>query len=256
MMTEGNIWSASLICQMTPYSMTKMSIAYLNKRHFAGKVFLFEWNISKYNGRKMNHEVMSDLIKNHGGKIKITMPGLTKGHSTKKYYWQNLANVNYQKIPTLIMEAVRRSYHVVDSKYVFDSIGSNEQKPLNQYFSQNINFLRKKLSVQPTLHQTHFKKNTNMITILKGPRRQTTLTEKPLRVAKNAAILYANVKQKEMNSSGTRFTDVCKFFGKLTKQFRKLPVTEKKLYIQMWRTKKLDKIKCSKRVTELKKIQF
>ena len=72
-------------------------------------------------------------------------------------------------VPKVIEDDVRRQYYVVKYSFVYDSSDSFKIKDYNMYTPPNIQAIKNRLSLQPSLNQIHFRKSVHMTTVLKGP---------------------------------------------------------------------------------------
>ena len=221
----------------------------------SGKHFILSGSVPKYQSRKLTQKDVIDLIIRHGGKTRKNVPGSSKGRSTKKYIiLVNTAKENFSgKIPSLVKEAVRRRYPIVDYSFLFDSIDNKEIQTLSKYMPSNISKITKTVTVQPSLHHQHFKKNSRMITLLKAPRQKMIKPEREMKVSKNVAVYYATIKRRELaKTEGFTFKKSGEMFGQFTKDFAKLPAEEKTKYHSMWKKERAEKHLQSKKLKELR----
>lgn len=241
---------ATDVCNQTISSTVKPAML------FSGKAFVVSGNVPKYDGVKMSQDTCVQLIERHGGKVRKCLPGACKGRSTKKYILlTNTGNSKKDKIPAIIKNALRRRYHVVNYSFLFDSIAKDEIQLVSNYVPANIDAVKTRLSLDPTLHQRHFQKKKHMVTILKGKRKCKPHKQQSVKVAKNAAVFYGMLKRTEHKNSHKKsvsFRESAKLLGHYTQEFTKLPKQIKDTYIKMWVNKKNEQLLKLKQMSAIK----
>ena len=97
-----------------------------------------------------------------------------------------------------------------------------------------------------------------MITVLKGKRRKKKIREQQIKVAINAAILYASEKRRaHIRREGCHsFSEAGKLLGHYARQCKTLPQTEKDHYIHLWRVRQEEKKLHAKRLDALKAYNY
>ena len=70
------------------------------------------------------------MITSNGGRVRVALPGKTKGRSTKKYII--LYNPAAKSKPlAAIREAVRKGYPVIHYNFIFDSVSKEQRQPIS-----------------------------------------------------------------------------------------------------------------------------
>ena len=210
---------------------------------FHNMSFILAGTVPKYGTKKYSQSDVEALIRKHGGKCRKQVPGIMKGRSTKKYVTLcSTQALKGKSVNSTIKKAVRLNYPIVDYRFVFDSADMAIRQDLKQYV-HDTSRLQCYISRNQTLGKVHFKREKNLINIIKN-RRKSSKVKAAIhshKVPRNVVMYYVKCKLAECGDKYS-FVQYNSFVSKMAKEWVKEPPHVQSKYIDSMHRLQDDKI--------------
>ena len=210
---------------------------------FHNMSFILAGTVPKYGTKKYSQSDVEALIRKHGGKCRKQVPGIMKGRSTKKYVTLcSTQALKGKSVNSTIKKAVRLNYPIVDYRFVFDSADMAIRQDLKKYV-HDTSRLQCYISRNQTLGKVHFKREKNLINIIKN-RRKSSKVKAAIhshKVPRNVVLYYVKCKLAECGDKYS-FVQYNSFVSKMAKEWVKEPPHGQSKYIDSLHRLQDDKI--------------